>query len=155
MRRPVRARPLDSPPSFRTSHLVVPTAAAQEAEEMKRLPLQPRASHSCPRLPTSSRQHRYVAFLFLTLIFKGRSVHCLNVLLTALLEQSRQHHGPARAASGLRAAASAERYPKNHAELWTRRHTCGGQRQRPRVRPWLPQGLCKLAVWFCFLPGVV
>lgn len=62
-----------------------------------RATFQPLALHSCPHLLTSFWRH-YVAFLFLTLLFKVCLKYTVwNVLVTALLlEQSQQRHYPAR-----------------------------------------------------------
>lgn len=62
-------------PWTRTSHLAVPAATTQEAKEMKLARHLSAASHSCPCFLLSLWWRDYLVFLFLTLIFKGCSIH--------------------------------------------------------------------------------
>lgn len=114
---------------------------------------QPQALHSCPHLLTSSWWHYCVAFLFLTLIFKGFSIHCMCWWLLCFLSRTdRKDHSPAGWVSALWVAASAKCDPQNLRELWIQQNTLDRWRKHLRRRPRLFQGLCKLGC-FGFFPA--
>lgn len=119
-----------------TSHLTtILEAIIQEAKETNLwATFQHQALDICPYSHVFLTAGLY-SFL-LTSIFKGRSIHCLNVLVPALLlESSQQCHSPVRCV-----------WLQSHSVLHIQQATSATLSKCPRISSWLLQGKYEFVV---------